>query len=489
MTTQDDSNQPSKGRLRSALASVSSLFVAEVVNRATSFAVYAMVARFLGAYSFGQIALATSLFHVFNRITVMGLKTLTVREVARAPEMTGRYLLGASVTAAAASLGGYAVLQAFMSLMGYGASTQLVMRVLFVGLLPYSIGQITEAVFIARERTGFVVASSVPVNLVQTAIAFILLDRGLGVVAIAWSIAAAYLAILFLQAGFALVAFGRPRWDLDIPFMRGMVRSGAPFLGIQGTNALRSSATVIVLSALVDEGRLGLYSAAAQLLVPINLIATATAAAILPMMSRDHLEDRERFVQVGRGSMEALMALVIPAAVGLYALAGPVLSLVYGGGEFDESSNLVRILVILGLCGGYTSVMGQVLWAGDREGIALKIALSNTALILVAVWALGSRYGIEGAAWAAAVAAIVNVAQHYLPILKDAGSLRVFAGTWRSWLASIGMAAVVAWARESALAWRLVLGVATYVVLLFAVYLASDGSRFRPWAMARAHLR
>ncbi len=485
MTGRRRRDRSQRGRVRTALSNVSSLFVAEVVNRATSFIVYAMVARFLGAYSFGQLALATTLFHVFNRFTVMGLKTLTVREVARAPEHTGTYLVRASLAVGAASMLGYAVLQGFILLMSYAAPTQAVLRVLFVGLLPYSIGQITEALFIARERSGFVVASSVPVNVIQTGVAYLLLERGFGVGAIAWSIAAAYAVTMVVQLAMAVAAFGKPVVNLDIRSTAQMVRRGVPFLGIQGTNALRSSATVIVLSALVSEDRLGLFSAGAQLLVPINLVATATAAAILPMMAREHLGDRSQFADVGRGSMEALMSLVIPAVIGLFVLAEPVLTLVYGGGEFTESIAVVQILAIVGLCGGYTSVMGQVLWAGDRERTALLIALWNTALTLMAVWALGSRFGIQGAAWGAALAAVANVFQHYRPCLRNGIRLRVLGGTWRAWLASIGMAAVLTAAGDGQLVWRLVLGVAVYSALLFALYLVSDGKRFRPWLRAQ----
>jgi O-antigen/teichoic acid export membrane protein len=161
------------------------------------------------------------------------------------------------------------------------------------------------------------------------------------------------------------------------------------------------------------------------------------------------------------------------------------MELIYGGAEFNQSADIARILLIGGLSNGFTSVMGQVLWAGDREVSALRIAATNAATKILLTWVLAARFGLYGAAWAGALAAVLNVIQHYVPILRSDGSLHVFRRTVRPWLAAAGMAAVVASTGGMVLPVAVSLGVVVYIVLLVALYLVTDARRFRPWFLNR----
>src|SRR5258708_32401113 len=60
-----------------------SILTSDVMNRATSFVVYALVARRLGTFEFGQLSLALSLFYTFQVFAVAGGKTLIVSRVAQ----------------------------------------------------------------------------------------------------------------------------------------------------------------------------------------------------------------------------------------------------------------------------------------------------------------------------------------------------------------------------------------------------------------------
>ena len=68
--------------LRSVGGNALSILSSDVLNRAASFVLYAMVARHLGAFEFGQMALALSLFYMFQVSAMAGLKVLIVRQVA-----------------------------------------------------------------------------------------------------------------------------------------------------------------------------------------------------------------------------------------------------------------------------------------------------------------------------------------------------------------------------------------------------------------------
>ena len=79
--------------LRKTSGNALSILSSDVMNRMTSFVLYAMVARHLGAQAFGQLTLAFTLFYTFQVFAVGGLKTLIVRQVAEDRSQTRLYFL------------------------------------------------------------------------------------------------------------------------------------------------------------------------------------------------------------------------------------------------------------------------------------------------------------------------------------------------------------------------------------------------------------
>src|SRR5258706_585739 len=129
-----------------------SVLTSDVMNRATSFVLYALVARNLGAHEFGQLALALTVFYAFQVFAVAGLKTLIIRQVAKDRSQTWTYLIHGFLAVALSSFSSVAVLFGFVRLMHYPRSTASVILLLSLGLLPYAFSAICEAVFQAWER-------------------------------------------------------------------------------------------------------------------------------------------------------------------------------------------------------------------------------------------------------------------------------------------------------------------------------------------------
>src|SRR6267143_3472898 len=100
--------------LRKTTGNALSILTSDVLNRMTSFVLYAFVARHLGAHEFGQLTLAFTLFYTFQVCAVAGLKTLIIREVAKDRTQTGRYFLNGSVIVVLSSLSSFLALFGFV---------------------------------------------------------------------------------------------------------------------------------------------------------------------------------------------------------------------------------------------------------------------------------------------------------------------------------------------------------------------------------------
>src|SRR5947208_531541 len=340
--------------LRKVSANALSILSSVVMNRATSFVLYALVARHLGAHEFGQLTLSFTLFYAFQVFAVGGLKTLLIRQVAKDRTQTARYFLNGCAIVMLTSIASIAAVWAFVYLMHYPRSTTMVILLLSFGLLP------------------------------------------------------------------------------------------STFLGIDGTTAIMASLNVIMLSKLAGETEVGLYSSAAQLLVPLLLVYTSMAQSIFPMMCRKIDPGYRSLKQIAEQAMELLMVLALPSVAGLYFLGDRVLALLYKNPAFVQAFPALRIMTFVLIFQVFTSVLGQVLVASHREKITLRIVVVDTVVNLLVGFPLISLFGLRGAAIAWFLTRLVDCIQHYIPAAHLLSGIPVLRLVWKPVVAAGCMALYLA---------------------------------------------
>src|SRR5438094_248534 len=204
--------------LRRILTNAASILASDVVNRGTSFVLYALVARYLGAFPFGQLSLALTLFYTFQVLAAAGLKTLVVREVARDKDRTNAYLMNGVVTVAATGVVSIAALFAFVRLMGYSRPTASLILLLSAGLLPAALAMLFEALFQAWEKMHLIAAANIPANLIKAAVALAAVSRGSSVYQLALVILGTQLTIAGIEWYLLRRHIVRPRGEFDLRF-------------------------------------------------------------------------------------------------------------------------------------------------------------------------------------------------------------------------------------------------------------------------------
>ena len=477
---------PPASGTRAAVGNIASLLSSNVVNRATSFIVYAVVGRYRGATELGQLALAITLLYFFNRLVVLGLQTLTTREVSRDPSLSGRYLVNATTIILGTSALGYLGAYLFVELMGYPADTSRVILVTFVGLAPLSIATISEAVLLAWHRASYIAYITTPVYLSQTAVAFWLIDTGRSIESVAVSIVAAYTVIALLQFVAAARVGSVDTYRPDVGSARTMVRDGSTFLGIQATLALRASLTVILISTFLTESDVGIYSAARQLIVPLALVSQAVGLGLFPTMVRRAGSGTQQLRDLVGKVTEAMTAIILPAVVGLALVAQPVLDLIYGSDGFDESRTVLVILVWSALTGAWTAVLGQALWADRREREALRISVINLVAHAALLLALIPQLGINGAAVGVVIVGIFNLGQLYVEVARAVGRNPIWTSLWRPAIATAVMAVVVVATPQFHVIVRSLIGAATYAAAI-ALIMRTTGHSLQSLGLGRSN--
>lgn len=461
--------------LGTVMRNMTSLIASDVINRVTSFVIYALVGRFLGAFAFGQISLALSLFYTFQVFAVAGLKTLVTREVARDKSKTGQYLVTSSFLVIFTGVLSLASLLVFIDVMGYNdgpefahyapyflgglggafdytwditygaqADTALVILIVCFGLLPYALSQVMEAVFQAHERMTFIAYVNAPANVVRIGLIFLLTTGGQGLYSIAIMMFISHILVMLAELYFMLRHIVRPALKLDTRFAYDLMKKSVTFLGIDGIIAIMSSLHLIMLARFLNESAVGLFSSATQIVTPLIILYQSVVLAVFPIMcQRFDVEDTSQLRRISSRLLELLLVLAVPMSVGVFLMAEWGLSFLYGGDEFAAAANAVRVVVLIGLLQAINAVLGRVLVASLREKTTLRIVSINLVISFVAGIILIPRYGVMGAAYAGLIVMVFNVIQHYIPTAKILHGMPLFGLVWKPVVASAIMGAYI----------------------------------------------
>ena len=438
--------------LRNIGANALSILTSDVMNRATSFVIYAMVARKFGAFEFGQMSLALSLFYIFLIFAAAGWKTLLIREVAKDRLQTQKYLVNGCLIVGVMSLASLGVVFGFVRAVHYVAGTKLVVLLLSLGLLPSAISAICEGIFQAWERMHYIAYVNVPSNLTKMTGAYLLLFWNRGLYAVILLLLAAFFTVAGVELWLVLTRFqaepapGRDRRGagIDLRFALSTLRSASTFLGIDSTCAVAGNLNIILLSKLATEKEVGLFSAATQMMVPLLLVYQSIAQSIFPVMCRKIEPGLRTLRRIAEQAIEVLLALAVPTVAGIFFVGQWALSVLYKNHAFAEAVPALRIISWLLVPQVFSSVLGQVLVATRRERITLKIAMVSGALNLVVGWPLIRWFGLEGAATITVVTALVGSILHCIPVARLLSGISVLRTIWKPVVAAGCMAVYLA---------------------------------------------
>jgi len=430
--------------LRKTGGNALSILTSDVMNRVTSFVLYAMVARRLGAQEFGQLSLALTLFYTFQVFSVGGLKTLIVRQVAKDRSQTRLYFLNGIAIVAFTSIASLLALWSFVHVMHYPSSTTRVILLLSLGLFPYTISAVCEGLFQAWERMPYIAYVNVPVNIAKIAVAFFLLTTNRGLYPVVLILLTSLAVIALAEIWVLLRKFSMQPASFDFHFSLKTMRSAATFLGIDGTLAIMSSLNILLLSKLATETEVGLYSAAIQLLVPLLLVYQSIAQSIFPVMCRKVAPGYQDLKRIAEHAIELLLMLALPAAAGLFFIGDRMLSLLYKNPAFSQAFPALRIVAWILILQVFTSVLGQVLVASHREKITLRIVVADTVVNLLVGWPLISIFGLRGAAIALLLTRLADCIQHYTPASRLLSGIPFASIVWKPLVAAACMAGYLA---------------------------------------------
>jgi O-antigen/teichoic acid export membrane protein len=425
----------------------------------------AIATRYLGVADYGKFALALAFVQTLGVLADLGLLTIAVREISRAPERTEevvgttlalRLLLSLSVVALSLPL-------AFAA--GYPHDVRVAVLIVGASLVLGMANSSIVAVFQARLAMGRAVIGDVAGRAAGLAALGAAVALDLGFYAVVSTVVVGALTTLCvtftLSRGVVRVRprAGRRAWA-------ALLAASIPVGLALAVNEIYFRADTFIISLSRDYDEVGAYSLAYRVIELLAIFPAIVMTSVFPLLSRYVEENRQLARRTLDATAAVFAAIGAPLAAGGLVAAPQVVRLVAGDG-FDEAVVPLQWLLFAGALAAVSGLIGYALIAAGRQGDALRLSAAVLAVNLGLNLALVPSQGIDAAAAVAVGSEILLVlgglmlVHRHLDWLPDPGPL------WRSAVAAAGMAAALWPLRERSLALLLPLGAAVYAVLLW----------------------
>jgi putative peptidoglycan lipid II flippase len=276
------------------------------------------------------------------------------------------------------------------------------------------------------------------------------------IMALAYAVFIAGVCQLLFQLPFLakIHAMPRPRWA---PRHKGVKRAFKLMVpAIFGSSAAQINVLLGgIIASMLPAGSISyLYFSDRLMEFPLGIFSIALGTVTLPYLSRLWAnDDKTTFSQTLDWSLKLALLIAVPAAIGLFVLAEPLVTALFYGGVFDENAVRMTAMALqayaIGLIGfSFVKILAPAYFAREDTKTPVRIALGallvNFVLSVGLAWYLtASEFAAPHAGLAAAtsVAAILNAVLLYRGLLRD--RILSHSSGWPALLARVALANVV----------------------------------------------
>jgi putative peptidoglycan lipid II flippase len=254
-----------------------------------------------------------------------------------------------------------------------------------------------------------------------------------GIVLAAGVFVAGVVQLLFMLPSLAQVKMlPRPKWGWQDSGVQRIMKLMLPAIFGSSVAQINILFDTLLASFLVTGSISWLYYSDRLMEFPLGVFGIALATVILPNLSREYAADSTQgFSAMLEWALRLVVLIGLPAAVGLFMLAGPALTTIFYGGRFDiddvtmatislmaYSFGLLGFILVKVLVPGYFS--RQDTKTPVRIGvIALLVNMVLNVLIVVPWLQSGAPAPHAGLAVATSISSFLNAGLLYRGLLKD----------------------------------------------------------------------
>ena len=429
-----------------------------------------IVPRAVGPAEMGVYTLGVASGGVLTVIIGLGIRPLLVREIAADPERTSQLVGTAIVLRALIALPVLAAVIVIALVAGFGPEEALALALGWGMCIFFLIYEPVQATFQAREKMRYLAYADI---LTKTGvsiggIALVLVGvRAIGLLVTSITVMALVMVVNFWWAR-NLVKID---WRVTLSRLRSLLVASLPYWSFAAFFTIYLWIDSLILGAMTSSTVLGWYGLPTRLFGTLMFIPTILSTAWLPQMVRGYTAGGDGLWKSARTSLEMVLILSLPVAVGTILIAPEIINVLYGS-AYAQS---VPVLIILALCLPpmyFNTMTNQVLIARKRQMDWTKVMVLATIInpicnvILIPYFQHTRGNGAIGAAISLLITEVV-IAAIGIALIRQALGAGTLLRVGKALVATAAMGVVVELAlHHGGLAVAIVAGVVVFLAFV-----------------------
>ena len=378
------------------------LFGEKILRILISFVVTIFVVRYLGPKDFGLLSYAISFYGLFSTISILGLESITIRELVKNPDKRDD-LLGSVFLLRL--LGGVSTI-IFIALTLYfsGESTNISILILIVSasaiFQSFSVVDYYFRAEVKAKYSVYVFSSSILLVAVLK-IMLIIFEANLIYFAIAFSV-----EFLLAAAGFLFVyRFNKLKlsgWWFNKKIAISLLKDSWPLILSGLVVSVYMKVDQVMIKNMLNSEEVGYYAAAVKLSEAWYFIPVALTNSLFPAIVNAKKVSEEFYNNRMQKLYDILAWMAIAIAVPVSIFSSEIISIIFGN-EFQSAAPVLSIYVWAGVAVFLGVASSQYLINENLTRLSFSRTFIGMVLNILLNIILIPKYGIVGAAVATLV--------------------------------------------------------------------------------------
>ena len=393
-------NQPSLSSVRQISKNSLFLLVARAIDFLSQIAIIPIVARYLGAESYGDYGYVMAFAFITTSFTYMGLERITMREIAKNPSDAGKYL-GAGIIARWIYMG-LAIALTTVIVLAMDLSPKIILSICVASLaLNFTADTfIYLAMFKAFDKMRYETLLASIFQCFNFGFVFLVSYFRLGFVAFFIGLLAANFLRYMAAMAIASRKFTMPDYKNGLPLIKPLLKEsyilGLVSLIIQGF----VNVDILILKALKNTFEVAMFYAPHNLLILMSVVPISIMSGFFPSLSRSAGADARLLVYKYEKVFRIFAIVGIFLAAMCIVFANKIILIFYGQ-EFLGAIPAFQILAASLIFTMLFSVVDFTLVAVKRQHVLIWCFLCGLIIRAALDLVLIPRYGYMGASVAA----------------------------------------------------------------------------------------
>ena len=341
------------------------IITGDVTFKILSLVVTIYLARYLGTIGFGKYSFVFAYLAFFSIITDLGLQAILVRDMARDPLIAPKLIGNAYIIRLILTVIAVASSVVVITFMSYPTDTTTYIYIAAFTLLFISFSDFYATIFQANLRMDYSIFAKLVFKILSAGLIFwIVFSHG--------TLMQVITALVFSEMVKALLSYSfsrkfiRPQFKIDFGLWKYLFKECLPLALTSVIWVIYYHIDMVMLSMMMGDAPVGLYSAAHKLCDPFLLIPSALMMSLFPLMSTYFKTSQDKLIKSYTFSFRFLLIIMLPIAIGVTLLSGKIILLIYGI-EFAYSTTALQILIWSIVFGSINSVLLSLLISINRQ--------------------------------------------------------------------------------------------------------------------------